>query len=73
MDDWTPTKMVVTGLMAVLLTAVGGMIAGMVFGVDIPSELASIAMPIITALAAFVSPAPSKVTPAPAPAPAPAA
>jgi hypothetical protein len=71
MNEWTPTKIVVFGLLSVLFTTVGGMVAGMMLGKDMPSELSAIAMPIITALAAFVSPAPSKVsTPAPTATPA---
>jgi hypothetical protein len=71
--EWTPIKFVVCGLLGVLFTTVASMAAGMILGMDVPSELSNIAMPIISGLLAFVSPSSGKSAPAPAPTATPAA
>jgi hypothetical protein len=51
--DQLPNRIIVIGLMLVLAVVVGGTVALAALGKDIPSELTSIAMPIITGVAGF--------------------
>jgi hypothetical protein len=54
-DVWS-YRLVVTGLVVVLLSTVFGIIAMVLLGKEIPSELTTIAVPVLTALAAILSP-----------------
>ena len=49
-------KVVVYGLVFVLILVIAGVIYLSIMGKDVPTELSAIAMPIITALAALLSP-----------------
>ncbi|MFA4845087.1 MAG: hypothetical protein WC654_00825 [Patescibacteria group bacterium] len=45
-----------SGLVIVLLVTVAGMIALPLIGKEVPTELSTVAIPIVTALAAILSP-----------------
>jgi len=49
-------RIVVSGLVIVLLVTVAGMIALPLIGKEVPTELSTVAIPIVTALAAILSP-----------------
>ena len=54
-DIWS-YRLVVTGLVTVLVATVIGIIVLPLLGKPIPSELTTIAVPVLTALAAILSP-----------------